>query len=129
MPIKRIRRLPQSTLGIAVVSGIFLLLFGFGSTPGSANLVAHPWDKLLHLFIFTILTVGLRLSLPRIPVSLIIGIALSVALADELHQFFVPLRQPSWDDGIADAIGVLCGLTLWWQYKRTWLAQRTCDEV
>lgn len=129
MPINRIRRMSPTRLGIVVVSGIFVLLFGFGSTPGSANLVSHPWDKLLHLCIFSTLTIGLRLALPRIPVSMIIGFALSVALADELHQAFVPLRQPSWDDGIADGLGVLCGLILWWQYKRTWPVQRICDEV
>jgi VanZ family protein len=127
MPTRLLRRLPPSGLGIGVVLGVCILLFGFGSTPASANLVTHPWDKLVHLCVFAVLTFGLRLTLPRIPVSMIIGMALSIALADELHQFFVPQRQPSWNDGIADSIGVLWGLTLWWQYKRTWPNRDRCE--
>ena len=127
MPTRLLRRLPPTGLGIGVVLGVFILLFGFGSTPASANLVAHPWDKLVHLGVFAVLTFGLRLSLPRIPVSMIIGIALSVALADELHQLFVPQRQASWDDGIADGIGVLLGLSLCWQYKTIWLKRDRCE--
>ena len=121
--------LPLSPIrfGIIVVFGVFVLLFGFGSTPASANLVAHPWDKLVHVLVFALLTFGLRQALPRIPVSLIIGIALSVALVDELHQFFVPQRQPGWDDGIADGIGVLGGLSIWRQYRRTGSKRRPCE--
>lgn len=127
MPTDGTRRLPPSCIGIGIVLGVFILLFGFGSTPASANLVTHPWDKLVHLGVFAVLTFGLRLSLPRIPVSMIIGIALSVALADELHQFFVPERQPGWDDGIADGIGVLLGLCFCWQYKCIWPKRRRCE--
>lgn len=107
-----------SRLALAVIIGIFILLFGFGSTSASANLVVHPWDKLVHFGVFSTLTVALRLSLPKLPVSIIIGLALSIALADELHQFFVPQRQPDWDDGLADAVGVLCGLIAWGWYKK-----------
>lgn len=103
---------------LAAIVGIFILLFGFGSTSASANLVAHPWDKLVHFGVFSMLTVALRLSLPKLPVTIIIGLALSVALADELHQFFVPQRQPDWDDGLADGVGVLCGLLAWGWYKK-----------
>ena len=127
MPTSWARNLPSKHVGIGIVVGIFLLLFGFGSMPASANLVAHPWDKLVHLGVFAVLTFGLRLSLPKISVSMIIGIALSIALADELHQFFVPERQPSWDDGIADGFGVLLGLCLCWQYKCIWPNRNRCE--
>ena len=127
MPTDPLRRLASTRFGFIVVFCVFVLLFGFGSTPASANLVAHPWDKLAHVSVFAILTFGLRLALPRIPVSLIIGLALSVALADELHQFFVPQRQPGWDDGIADAIGVLGGLGIWHQYRRSRPRRSPCE--
>jgi VanZ family protein len=96
--------------GLYIVGGILFLLFGFGSTPASANLVAEPWDKLVHFGVFACLTVGLRLLLPRVPLTLIIGIALAIAIGDELHQFLVPQRQPGWDDGLADMVGVGGGL-------------------
>lgn len=127
MPTDPPRRQASARFGIIVVLCVFVLLFGFGSTPASANLVAHPWDKLVHVLVFAILTFGLRLALPKIPVSLIIGIALSIALADEFHQFFVPQRQPGWDDGIADSFGVLGGLGIWRQYRHSRLKRSPCE--
>lgn len=101
-----------STLAWITVIAILLVLFGFGSTPASAHLVAPPWDKLVHFCIFAALTTGLRLLLPRQPLTLIIDLALAIAVGDELHQFFVPGRQPDWDDGAADMIGVCCAILL-----------------
>lgn len=109
-------RLLATHLSLLSVIGIFLLLFGFGSTPASANLIATPWDKLVHFGVFSVLTVGLRILLPRQPRTMIIGLAFVVALADELHQFFVPGRQSGWDDGLADMAGIACGL-----FIRPWL--------
>lgn len=126
MPISPEHRRLARWFGSIVVLAILALLFGFGSTPGSANLIAHPWDKLLHLAIFAVLSFGLRLALPKLPLWMLIGLALSIALADELHQFFVPQRQPGWDDGLADAIGVLCGLYVWHHLRRIWPGQSPC---
>lgn len=100
-------------LGMVILGSIAALLFGFGSTEASAGLVATPWDKLAHIGVFTTLTLALRLVLPRLPLTLIIGIGLSVAVADELNQILVPGRNPSWEDGVADMAGIALGLLLW----------------
>lgn len=114
MPTDALRRRTLLTiLGTAVVMGIFLLLFGFGSTPASGHLVANPWDKGVHLAVFAILAIGLRMLMPGLPGWLLFGLAIVIALADELHQFWVPTRQPDWNDGIADLLGAALGLTLW----------------
>lgn len=114
MPTDAVRRRTLLTiLGTAVVMGIFFLLFGFGSTPASGNLVANPWDKGVHLAVFAILAIGLRMLMPGLPGWLLFGLAIVIALADELHQFWVPSRQPDWNDGIADLLGTVLGLTLW----------------
>jgi VanZ family protein len=97
-------------LGMVILSGISALLFGFGSTEASAGLVASPWDKLAHIGVFALLAVALRLALPRVPLTVIIGIGLSVAVADELNQLWVPGRDPSWEDGVADMAGIALGL-------------------
>jgi VanZ family protein len=116
MPINASPGHLASRLGLAIVVGILLLLFGFGSTPASANLVADPWDKLVHWSVFATLTIGLRVLLPRLPAPLIFAMTLAVAVADEMHQFLVPGRQPDWDDGLADMAGMVSGL-----FIRPWL--------
>ncbi|WP_434514375.1 VanZ family protein [Dechloromonas sp. ARDL1] len=114
MPTDALRRRTLLTvLGTAVVVGIFFLLFGFGSTPGSGNLLPNPWDKGVHIAVFAILAIGLRMLMPGLPGWVLFGLAIVIALADELHQLWVPTRQPDWNDGIADLLGAALGLTLW----------------
>ena len=113
MPINSGARRKRWLLGLFVVIAIFFLLFGFGSTPASANLVAPPLDKLVHVGVFATLAIGLRLCMPTLSVALIAGLALSIGLADEVHQYFVPNRQPALDDFLADVLGVFCALSLW----------------
>ncbi len=114
MPTDAVRRRTLLTaLGTAVVMGIFFLLFGFGSTPASGNLVPSPWDKGVHLAVFAVLAIGLRMLMPGLPGWILFGLAIVVALADELHQLWVPTRQPDWNDGMADLLGAALGLALW----------------
>ena len=79
MPTDAAGRRPLLTaVGTAVVVGIFFLLFGFGSTPASGNLVPAPWDKGVHLAVFATL-VGLLGGLIGIGVSAL-GVALMTTL-------------------------------------------------
>ena len=112
------RRL-AGTFGLAIVAAILFLLFGFGSTPASGNLVPPPWDKVVHFGVFATLAVGLRALFPRLPWPLLCLLAGGIAVGDELHQFLVPTRHPDWDDGFADMVGVAGGLLAWlWLEKR-----------
>ncbi len=114
MPTDAFRRRTRLTvLGTAVVVGIFFLLFGFGSTPESGNLLPTPWDKGVHLAVFAILAIGLRMLMPGLPGWVLFGLAIVIALADEVHQQWVPTRQPDWNDGIADLLGAALGLAAW----------------
>lgn len=117
MPIEK--TVPLARIGLLMVAGIFFLLFGFGSTPASGNLVATPWDKVLHLLVFATLAFGLSAAMPRTALAVVAALSLSIGLADELHQYFVPSRQPGLDDWLADAAGTFCGLLLW-----RWLGAR-----
>lgn len=126
MPTSQVRRRLAPRLGLAIVIGILLLLFGFGSTPASANLVANPWDKLAHWLVFATLTIGLRFLLPKMPALTIFGITLAVAVADEMHQFLVPGRQPGWDDGLADMVGVVSGLFIQPRLERIFAQATPC---
>jgi len=53
--------------------------------------------------------------------SLVAGQALVLAIVtasvfgitDEVHQFFVPFRESSWQDWLADTIGATIGVVSW----------------
>lgn len=118
MPTDAARCDATGRFGLFIVVAIFLLLFGFGSTPASGGLVAAPWDKLVHLGVFASLAIGLRILLPRQSIILITILTLSIGAADELHQIFVPNRQPDLDDWLADLAGTAVGLLCWLWLKR-----------
>ncbi len=44
--------------------------------------------------------------------------AVGFGATDELHQWFVPRRQPSWLDWAADALGAAVGVLLWAGVRR-----------
>lgn len=111
-------------LGAGIVAGIFLLLFGFGSTKASGGLVPSPWDKVVHFSVFATLAIGLRIVMPKLSFLLIAILGLSIGAADELHQFLVPTRQPDLDDWLADFAGTLAGLALWFWLGRHLIADK-----
>jgi VanZ family protein len=64
-------------------------------------------DKLKHVAAFTVLWVlGARAGLRALPLA--VGL-LAFGAAIEVLQTFVPPREPSWADWLADAAGVFIG--------------------
>lgn len=109
----------HSRLGKAVVGGVLFGLFILGSHPASANLFAPPLDKLVHALVFAILAAAISAAWPRLGWFAVLLIVAGISLADELHQFLVPQRQPGWDDGIADLVGAGAGLLAWRFWRRS----------
>lgn len=126
-----------SILSVAYIAGIFL----FADSPVVSDIAAFNPYSLLHIPLYGILTVLLifsfipitqlrsssvtrRLtqrhnnSMTQLPSnlksrSLVAGvIALIVAIADEIHQAFIPFRNASVTDVFLDLIGVLLALSL-----------------
>lgn len=118
MPTDGARSVPPGRFGLFVIVAVILLLFGFGSTPASGGLVATPWDKVVHLGVFASLAISLRIAMPRQSIALIAILTLCIGAADELHQIFVPNRQPDLDDWLADLAGTAVGLLCWLWLKR-----------
>ncbi len=87
--------------------------------PFGASLPA-PWDKVAHLTAYAVLAWSLDLALRRTRHDLPIyrrhlAVFLAVALfglTDELHQAFIPGREPSGWDLVADACGAVLGLAV-----------------
>ena len=78
-------------------------------------------DKVLHAVEYGILAVlcyrAFRWAagpvVARQAVVLAIVTASVFGLTDEVHQAFVPLRESSWQDWLADTIGATIGATSW----------------
>ena len=109
-----------SILSIAYIAGIFLLA---GSSVVSDLSPFNPYS-LLHIPLYGILTILLILSL--VPITqlpnylitrfLVVGfIALIVAIADEMHQAYVPGRETSVTDVLLDFVGIILVLFLFFR--------------
>ncbi len=83
------------------------LIFFLSSLPGSAAGIPPPWDKLAHALEYGglgfLLGRGLGRPLPAAVLAVLYG------LSDELHQRYVPGREASAGDLLADAVGALIG--------------------
>lgn len=111
MPIEAAPALQR--LGKTFVGGVLFGLFILGSHPASANLFDPPWDKLVHALVFAALAAAISAGWPRLGWPTVLLVVAGIGLIDELHQIFVPLRQPGWDDGLADLAGGGIGLLAW----------------
>ena len=103
-------------------------LFYLSSRPGSPQSLAFGFgDKIAHAVVFGIL--GLFQSFARLPfpfgsikrVALVALVVTTYGISDELHQSFVPGRDASALDALANFIGgsVTAFSVVWWQ-RRQW---------
>lgn len=97
-------------MGLVLFAAMLFGIFVLGSHPDSANLFVAPIDKFVHAGIFALIAISIKISWPVLNWLVVLLISACIGLADELHQFLVPGRQPGWDDGIADIIGACVGL-------------------
>ena len=78
-------------------------------------------DKVLHAVEYSILSLlcyrafrwAAGPTVARRAVVLAIVTASVYGLTDEVHQFFVPFRESSWQDWLADTIGAVIGALGW----------------
>jgi VanZ family protein len=83
------------------------IIWAFSSRSGSEVGLPPPWDKAAHFFSFALLgfLFAKAFNSPRL------GFVFAVlyGIIDELHQSFVPLRDASFWDWVADALGAYFG--------------------
>ena len=103
------------TAAMLLALGIMLSLFILGAHPIAVNLIPSPWDKLVHGCVFALLTCGVGLASGlQDRRRLVVGLAaaLLVGALDEWHQAYLPGRQATWNDLIADVAGSIIGAAL-----------------
>lgn len=71
------------------------------------------FDKIAHIVLFVPVGLTAFWAVPHRWVGALV-LALGFALFDELHQAFVPGRHSDVADFLADGVGVLLGLRLFW---------------
>jgi hypothetical protein len=83
------------------------LIWAFSSRSGAEVGLPAPYDKAAHFFSFALLgfLFAKAFNNPRIGFL----IAALYGITDELHQSFVPLRDASFWDWVADALGAYFG--------------------
>jgi VanZ family protein len=83
------------------------IIWAFSSRAGSEVGLPPPWDKAAHFFSFALLgfLFAKAFNSPRLGFAL----AALYGIVDELHQSFVPLRDASFWDWVADALGAYFG--------------------
>ncbi len=123
------------TLAVTVVKRVFLLtmLGGIFYLSHQPSLKVIPplfphQDKVLHAGMYFLLSISMILNrdlcrtLSPVPIMFILGFI--YAVSDEIHQSFVPGRDCSAGDLLADIVGLSIGLSLYlWYRRRQW---KTC---
>ncbi len=82
-------------------------------------------DKILHFAAFGLLGILFFRAYATLPLKdrrrmlilLSIGSATLYGISDEIHQHFVPFRQADILDAVANAIGSICGVSIFYYWK------------
>jgi len=81
----------------------------------------NEFDKLAHFGLFSLLGCLLSFGVfksTRLPLRkkalLVLMTGVTLGLLDEVHQIFVPFREPDVLDAAADAVGIALGLFAYW---------------
>jgi VanZ family protein len=91
---------------VALVANLFIP----AARPEIAGLIPAPWDKVLHLSYFLVVAVLLMIAEAGRRPLLVLGIVVLVGAADEWHQAFLPDRESSVGDFLADCVGAAIGV-------------------
>lgn len=90
---------------------VLFLLSAQSELPAPGGLRLH--DKVAHFLAFGVLGAALGYgrarSRRRVPHWLVVASGVAYGVLDEIHQSFVPNRDPSLGDVVADALGVGAG--------------------
>lgn len=91
------------------------------------------YDKAWHLLEYGILAITCFFAFPPAPSTNkvlstalgVVGFAFLYGVTDEFHQSFVPLRDSSFADVIADTLGATLVATAWWWRAKSGKTKQT----
>lgn len=90
---------------------ICLILVEFlALTPNSPKIIVNIWDKFNHFFAFSVLFILLKFGFINLKYSISALILLAFGIQVEIAQNFIPNREFSILDIVADFCGIICGI-------------------
>ncbi|UFH59208.1 VanZ family protein [Sulfurovum mangrovi] len=89
-----------------------LVIEYLATTTREIEVVAHSWDKLNHLAAFSVLYLLFSAAFGHLKMLTRVMLLMVFALQIELVQHFIPGRDFSLLDIVADGIGIACGWIL-----------------
>lgn len=120
------RRWPFTLVPLVLVMGAIFLLSHLPNTGLSEPLFPHI-DKLAHLIAYATLAASLLYALPRTwhnkwhlaRISLLVVLfCLLYGISDEWHQSFVPGRDASAGDVLADVLGACLAMVIYGKWRQ-----------
>ena len=111
--------MPRSLYAFAVLA-FAGLLFWAGAQPIAVGLFPPPYDILAHFVAFSVLAVLIWRALgDRLPWLAVVGVGL-VGAMDEVHQFWLPGRDPTMKDWLMDVVAaiVTIAVLMLWRARR-----------
>ena len=103
----------------------YLLIFLLSSRDLGIKIDSHNLDKAAHAIEFTIMAFLLSLGFFNVlkastPTKIIVTFFLGLILAvlNEFQQYYVPRRSSDAWDVLADALGVACGIIIYWYLEK-----------
>lgn len=90
-----------------------LVIEYLATTTREIELVAHSWDKLNHLAAFAVLYILLSAAFGLLKIWTRVILLMVFAVQIEIVQHFIPGRDFSLLDIVADGIGIVIGWGIW----------------
>jgi VanZ family protein len=99
---------------------VFLMAFYISSvaieylatTPLQIKPIQNTWDKANHCLAFLVLYLTLSLGYPKLNTLKKFGLLLAFGVQIEIVQSFLPYREASFGDVLADGIGIILGMLI-----------------
>lgn len=94
---------------VSIIIVLFITL-----TPGNGNIAGNNLDKLVHIFVFLILSINISFKYYKTEkITGVILLAILFGLMTEFTQQFIPGRNMDFYDGVADTLGIIGGYYLY----------------
>ena len=80
--------------------------------------LAHTWDKANHFTAFMTLYILLSLAYKHLSILMKIALLLAFGIQIEIVQYFIPGRDFSLFDVVADSVGIAIGIVVYYLYEK-----------
>jgi VanZ family protein len=99
--------------------GALLSIMFLATTTLKIEVVESMWDKANHFIAFFVLYVLLSVAHEELSMKIKIALLLTFAVSIEVVQYFIPGRDFSLLDVVADSIGIAIGIVLYGVYRKS----------